>query len=41
MDENIKEFYKNYPDKFLEDYLGIKLYWYQKCMIRILAGVAK
>lgn len=37
MDELTKEFYKEYPDRFIEDFLGLKLFWYQKVLIRALA----
>ncbi len=37
MDELVKEFYKQYPDRFLEEFLGLKLLWYQKFFIRALA----
>lgn len=32
----IIEKYKNKPDLFAEDYLGVKLLWYQKLMLRML-----
>lgn len=34
MDELTKEFYKKYPDRFIEEFLGLKLLWYQKFLIR-------
>ena len=37
MNEELKEFYKRYPDRFMEDFLGLKLFWYQKVFIRALA----
>ena len=33
---NVKEYYNHHPDKFIEDYLGIKLTWYQKAMLKII-----
>lgn len=32
--EKIKYYRKN-PAKFLEDYYGIKLYWWQKALLKI------
>ncbi len=37
----ITEFYKKYPDYFIEDFLGLKLYWYQKAMLRIILSKKK
>lgn len=34
MDERLKEFYKSYPDKFIEDFLDVQLFPYQKLLIR-------
>ena len=34
--EELKEFYKKYPDIFLEEFFGLKLFWYQKVLIRTL-----
>ena len=31
--EKIKE-YKKYPDKFVEEIIGVKLHWYQKLLLR-------
>lgn len=36
MDERTKDFYKKYPDRFVEDFLGLKLHQYQKVMLRML-----
>jgi hypothetical protein len=36
LQDDWKDFYKRYPDLFLEDFLGIKLYWYQKFYVRYL-----
>lgn len=30
------EFYKSNPETFAEKFFGLKLYWYQKIMLRIL-----
>jgi len=38
MDDNLKEFYKKYPDKFIEEFLDLKLYWYQKVILRQLVN---
>jgi len=35
MNEKLKEFYKNNPNKFVEDFLGVKLNKYQKVMLRM------
>ena len=32
----IIEKYRNRPELFAEDYLGVKLMWYQKLMLRIV-----
>jgi hypothetical protein len=32
----IKDFYSRNPNKFAEDYLGIKLKWYQKVLLEII-----
>lgn len=29
-------FYANNPEKFIEDYLGVELYYYQKVILRLL-----
>jgi hypothetical protein len=31
-----KEFYKQYPDMFLENALDLKLHWYQKVFLRAI-----
>jgi hypothetical protein len=36
MDEKYTEFYKKYPDLFLETMFEVKLYPYQKILLRIL-----
>lgn len=36
MKEILKDFYKRYPDIFIEDFLGVKLYLYQKIFIRLI-----
>lgn len=36
MDENLKEFYKKYPDLFIENFLDLKLLWYQKFLVRAI-----
>ena len=36
IDEKLKEFYKRYPDLFLEESLGIKLYPYQRILLRMI-----
>jgi len=36
MDEQTKEFYKQYPDMFLENALDLKLHWYQKVFLRAI-----
>jgi hypothetical protein len=41
MDERTKDFYKKYPDCFLENFLGVKLFWYQKILIRALTRKEK
>lgn len=33
-----KSYYEEYPDKFIEDYLGIELMWYQKILIKLIRG---
>ena len=30
------EFYKNNPDKYIETFYGIKLFWYQKLYLKIM-----
>lgn len=38
MNDQLTDHYKRYPDLFLEEYLGIKLYWYQKVFLRGMAS---
>ena len=33
--ENKIKYYKASPDKFFEDFYGVKLYWYQKIFIKM------
>ena len=35
-DEEIRDFYHRYPDKFVEDMCGIKLKLYQKIWLRLI-----
>lgn len=40
--EDFKEYYKRNPDKFIEDfYPDMKLYPYQKLMLKIMCGIDK
>jgi hypothetical protein len=41
MDEQTKEFYKQYPDMFLENVLDLKLHWYQKVFLRVMIRTKK
>ena len=34
--QEIKEYYKHNPDKFLEEMLGIKLYPYQRTILKLM-----
>ena len=36
LNEYLKNFYKHYPDMFIEEFLGLKLSWYQKFILREL-----
>jgi len=36
IDEKLKDFYKLYPDLFLEEMLGIKLYLCQRILLRMI-----
>jgi len=36
IDEKLKDFYKLYPDLFLEEMLGMKLYSYQRIILRMI-----
>jgi len=36
IDEKFKDFYKHYPDLFLEEMLGINLYLYQRIILRMI-----
>jgi hypothetical protein len=36
MDDRLKEFYKNYPDKFIEDILEMKLFVWQRILLRMI-----
>jgi len=36
MGEELKEFYNKYPDLFIENFLGLKLSWYQKFLVRVI-----
>lgn len=35
--DRVKEFYQRYPDRFLEDILGVELHLYQKMYLRLAA----
>ena len=35
-ENSLYEFFVNYPDIFAEEYLGLKLMWYQKVYLRLL-----
>lgn len=35
------EYWKKSPDKFLEEIFGIKLFWYQKILLKIIAKEKK
>lgn len=35
------EYWKKSPDKFLEETFGIKLFWYQKILLKIIAKEKK
>lgn len=31
------EYWKKNPDRFLEDFFGIKFFWYQRVLLKIIA----
>jgi len=35
----LKSYYEKNPHKFIEDYMGVKLMWYQKVLIKLLNKV--
>ena len=36
MTDEFKEFYSKYPDKFIEEYLGVNLSLWQKLVLRLV-----
>jgi hypothetical protein len=34
MNQETKEYYLRNPDVFVEEFFGLKLYWYQKVLLR-------
>ena len=34
--QNIKDYYKHSPDRYVEEILGIELYTYQKIMLKLI-----
>lgn len=39
--QRISEYYKHNPDKFVEEIMGIKLYPYQKIMLKLMSTQEK
>lgn len=35
--QEIKEYYKHNPDKYIEEMLGVRLYPYQKVMLKLMS----
>ena len=35
--QKIKEYYKHNPDKYIEEMLGVRLYPYQKVMLKLMS----
>lgn len=41
LETNFKEYYEKHPYKFVEDYLGVKLKCYEKCVLKIMSLINK
>lgn len=39
MNNQLINHYKQHPDLFIEEYLGVKLHWYQKVFMRAMKNV--